>query len=100
MISPQDETLANEDQLAARLCEIMHCEAGQITLHWARQAVREIRSSPPTQRVLEAILDVRARNAANFDRSGAAWEAYDQAVRDCHAAVEALSKSDSGDAPQ
>lgn len=34
-----------------------------------------------------AILDVRARNAGNFDRTGAAWEAYDRAVLDCHEAI-------------
>jgi len=37
-----------------------------------------------------AIIDVRARNAGNFERKGAVWEAYDKAVLDCHAAVAAL----------
>jgi len=39
---------------------------------------------------IKAIEDVRARNAGNFERSGAVWEAYDKAVLDCHAAVSVL----------
>jgi hypothetical protein len=41
------------------------------------------------------IIDVRARNAGNFERSGAAWEAYDKAVLDCHEAVAALTERES-----
>jgi hypothetical protein len=38
-----------------------------------------------------AIIDVRARNAGNFERKGVVWEAYDKAALDCYKAVAALS---------
>jgi hypothetical protein len=41
------------------------------------------------QHLTSAVLDVRARNAGNFERNGAVWEAYDKAVLDCHAAITA-----------
>jgi Lar family restriction alleviation protein len=39
-----------------------------------------------------ALIDVRARNAGSFEREGKVWEAYDRAVLDCIAAVEALTR--------
>ena len=37
--------------------------------------------------LVEALVDVRAQNAADMKRSGAVWEAYDRAVLDCIAAT-------------
>jgi hypothetical protein len=37
------------------------------------------------------LLDIRAINAGDFKRSGAAWEAYDRAVLDCYEAIRRLS---------
>lgn len=45
---------------------------------------------------LDAIRNVRAKNAGDFERNGAAWEAYDRAVLDCHAAVAALGSNGHG----
>ena len=46
------------------------------------------------ERLREALLEVRRKSAANFDRNGAAWEAYDRAVLDCIAAIEGLARHD------
>ena len=43
--------------------------------------------------ILVALIAVRQRNASDFSRSGAVWEAYDQAVLDCLKAVEEVARS-------
>lgn len=46
--------------------------------------------------ILETVLNIRAVNGGNFDRKGAAWEAYDRACLDIHAAIEAHKESQHG----
>lgn len=62
-----------------------------------RNAALEAERAADKARVLDAITAVRGNNAGDFKRSGAVWEAYDQAVRDCHeAARAALAKQEPG----
>lgn len=56
----------------------------EITQAFARHRTR---ATPTDSESVERLEVVRRENAGNFERTGAAWEAYDRAVLDCIAAL-------------
>ena len=62
---------------------------------WADKVEAQLASMKPAVPgdLVERLINIRAANAGDFNRSGAAWEAYDRAVLDC---IEAIKGTDNG----